>query len=125
MTKSERKTTTLNDGSLVWTLAFSPDGEILASGDRSGQTVLYNMANGTTITLDEGDDVFGVAFSPDGSNLAAAEGNGDIALVPSSVWLSSFSRLQQRLCAEVGDANMTRAQWAANVPDQSYQPTCP
>ena len=65
-------------GSFVDSVAFSPDGHTLATGDRSGRTYLWDVAAGHPIaTLT--DPVFGsvssVAFSPDGHTLAT--GGGD------------------------------------------------
>jgi WD40 repeat protein len=119
------KTTTLNDGKVVKSVAFSPDGKTLASGDQDGQVLLYDMASGKTTTLNDGSAVYSVAFSPDGKTLASGDQAGQVVFLESSVWASTFAQVQQQLCHELGDADMTRAQWAAYVPDQKYQRTCP
>jgi WD40 repeat protein len=119
------KTTTLNDGKVVKSVAFSPDGKTLASGDQDGQVLLYDRASGKTTTLNDGSAVYSVAFSPDGKTLASGDQAGQVVFLESSVWASTFAQVQQQLCHELGDADMTRAQWAAYVPDQKYQRTCP
>lgn len=69
----------------VTSAAFRPDGEVLATGDRDGKVILWDMESGERISdrirvlTEEGEDspqsVTGLVFSPDGSLLLAA-GNG-------------------------------------------------
>jgi WD40 repeat protein len=58
-------------GCLGWSLAFSPDGKTLASGDISGRVVLWNIATGQDLlTLHPYDGpVWGMTFTPDGRAL--------------------------------------------------------
>lgn len=54
-------------------VAFSPDGRILAT-DSSGDVLLFDPETGETLrTLNQGADVQQLAFSPDGQLLAAAD----------------------------------------------------
>ncbi len=69
--------TTLSDR--VLTLAFSPDGQLLATGggtpSRTGELKLWKTADGTlvrTIEKPHADVVSALAFSPDGNLLASA-----------------------------------------------------
>jgi WD40 repeat protein len=54
------------------TLAFSPDGKELASGDDAGAIHLWDVQTGTErrTTAPMGGPAFGLAFSPDGRSLA-------------------------------------------------------
>ena len=56
----------------VWTVAFSPDGKILASG--SVPVELWQVANGQHLQTLEGNTswTYSVVFSPDGKTVASA-----------------------------------------------------
>jgi uncharacterized protein with WD repeat len=66
----------------VCTVAFSPDGTLLASGSWDETVKLWNIAAGTeATTLDEHTAVvWGLAFSPDGAVLASGSGDGRMKL---------------------------------------------
>lgn len=65
---------------LVRTVAFSPDGEIIASGSDDGTLKLWKQ-NGTLIkTLIHGGTVFSVAFSPDGEIIASSSDDETVKL---------------------------------------------
>jgi len=65
----------------VRTLAFSPDGSLLATGHQDGLR-LWDAASGLEATLLEGGarNVCGAAFAPDGRLLAASFGNGKLVV---------------------------------------------
>jgi WD40 repeat protein len=62
-------------------VAFSPDGELLASANNAGQVFLWNVSTGTlvaTLTSPGPGWADGVAFSPDGKLLAIGQGNRQV-----------------------------------------------
>lgn len=80
------------DPDAVWSVNFSPDGKLLASGSYSGVIKLWNAANGEEVmTLSEGSPdkdtaysgqgrIGSVVFSPDGKLLASSSNDGTITL---------------------------------------------
>ena len=63
-------------------LAFSPDGTILAAGDEWGNISFWEVATWSIRTLVKGSDaaVWDLSFSPDGRTLAAACGDAMVRL---------------------------------------------
>lgn len=61
---------------------FSPNGEVLASGDVQGTVKLWDVASGKEIlTLTTGSsDILRIAFSPDGTLLAVAARDGPVQI---------------------------------------------
>ena len=85
LTRGTRPTMSLTgSGMSVSSLAFSPDGQILAVADEEGVTYLWNVASGRRMAVlpDPGRQasVDSVAFSPDGKVLAAGDGDGSTYL---------------------------------------------
>jgi WD40 repeat protein/CubicO group peptidase (beta-lactamase class C family) len=72
----------------IFTLDFSPDGTLLASGSGEPSIKLWNLTSGTLIkTLGEHTmDVNSVKFSPDGQLLASASDDTSIILWNVSSW---------------------------------------
>src|SRR5262249_56650995 len=61
---------------VVASVAYSPDGSRVVSGDRAGEIKLWEAATGRLIhTMATGNPVEAVAFHPDGTRLASAGGD--------------------------------------------------
>lgn len=84
----EERFPTLGHSRLILSLAFNPDGSLLASGGMDGRVCLWNLtrqpsgalvAPEKTLTGHSG-EVWSVAFSPDGRLLASGSRDGTIRL---------------------------------------------
>jgi WD40 repeat protein len=66
----------------VWSVAFSPDGRLLASGSNDNTIKLWEVASGREVRILTGHSgaVFSVAFSPDGRLLASGSYDTTIKL---------------------------------------------
>ncbi len=79
---AQLKSTLEGHTDLVWSVAFSPNGQTLASGSQDRTIRLWNPNNGNlkrTLTGHR-DAVNSVAFSPDGRTLASGSWDGTIRL---------------------------------------------
>ena len=89
--RAPRIVVTLADpgGQHVNSVAFSPDGREVATGDANGNAYLWSAATGQrTSILPTGDKVFAVAFSPDGTLVATGDKNGS-----TGVWSAATGSL--------------------------------
>jgi WD40 repeat protein/tRNA A-37 threonylcarbamoyl transferase component Bud32 len=89
----------------VWSVAYSPDGKLIASGSRDGTAKVWDAQTGLEVLTFQGQagDVLGVAFSPDGRLLAAA-GAGTAINGPGAVklWDAQTARPILALTAATG-----------------------
>ena len=102
-------------------VAFSPDGEILATEADNGTVRLWDLGSQQQIGPDisGAGDLNALAFSPDGRLLATAGVDGTARL-----WAVGFpANLLDAVCA-VADTSLTPAQWSLYVQSVAYQPTC-
>ena len=107
----------------VYSVAFSPNGQMLASGNDQGAIGLWDVANpahpqplGQPLTGGT-EAVYSVAFSHDGHTLASGSIDGAIRL-----WNPDVNDATTWICTTAGD--LSPEQWQTYI-GLGYQPLCP
>ncbi|MFJ2830431.1 hypothetical protein ACIPC1_23190 [Streptomyces sp. NPDC087263] len=109
---------------VVYTVAFTPDGRRLATGDADRKARVWDvgdprqpeeLANLTGNEL----DVPTVVFSPDGHTLATGGNDHTVRL-----WETDIDRATARVCA-LAHPPITRTEWEQYLPGVRYRPPCP
>lgn len=82
---SQRLVSTIQAGVSIFSLAYSPDGQWLASGELGNRIRLWDVASGDelltmSLPADPNDYIASVAFSPDGKLIAAGSSDGYVTL---------------------------------------------
>src|SRR5262245_13580552 len=82
MEELSNKSSNTGHSSLVWTVAFSPNGKQLASASEDRTVKMWNAGSGAALQTLEGhsDSVRVVAFAPDGKQLASASKHKTVRL---------------------------------------------
>jgi WD40 repeat protein len=109
-------------GGGVTAVAFSSDGQLLASADADGRVRLWDpvtgLPEGAPLIVDLEHSVTGVAFSRNGDLLAAGDGDGYVR-----TWqVAPLTHPYIALCADVGPP--TEADWARYAPDERQPHVC-
>lgn len=106
----------------VGSVAFSPDGTLLATASDDGPARAVDAESGAELArVEHGSTVTSVAFSPDGARLATASVD-DTA----RTFEAHPSKLFDRLCKTSAGRNLTRDEWRQYVGDPAdWRPTCP
>ena len=106
-------------------LAFSPDGRLLATGDGSGRVMLWSIATLSPVgpQLDDAatqgfQGVKGLTFDANGGHLAAW------APPQLMIWDLRPHDWTARACARAGRV-LTQQEWRRFLPDEPYRPDCP
>jgi WD40 repeat protein len=106
----------------VNSVAFSPDGRILASAGTDGLVQLLDtgLPSAATIQLSgHRGSVNAIAFHPSGTWLFTAGADRTIRR-----WLLPLEQLTEEACRAAG-RNLTAEEWANFIPTKSYRATCP
>jgi WD40 repeat protein len=108
-------------------IAFSPDGQVLASVGSDDVMKLWDVSRraplGEPLPV-RGGFPWGVAFSPDGSTVVSGHYDETIRFWDSILLSSDLDTLRERVCNVVG-RNLTDAEWRSILPGASYRKICP
>jgi len=106
---------------LMRSLAFSPDGTLIASGNADGSILLWDAISGQRLGQLTGHRgvVTHLAFSSNSDRLFSLDQN-----TTQLSWTMNPSDWQHRAC-DIVYRNLTRAEWRLYFGDEPYRKTCP
>jgi hypothetical protein len=107
---------------LVTSLAFTPDGSLLASSSQDKTIRLWDTATAQPIGLPlvgHSQWVSSLNISPNGKWLASAGADKTVR-----IWDISFQDWQSLAC-QIVRRNLTGEEWQQYLPDEAYHLTCP
>jgi WD40 repeat protein len=108
-------------------VAFTPDGQTLASGSTDSTVILWDAATGQQLgdgLHGHADSVNAVTFSRDGKTLAS--GSSDkTAILWKPLPLSSDTSASQQIYCGIVRRNLTHDEWRQYLPGEAYHKTCP
>lgn len=85
-------------GNGVYSVDFSPDGNRILSGDRSGNIIVSTVSSGQIeVLLNSGNGYYRAVFSPDGKRIASADQDGKIR-----IWDLASQRIEKTLTGHTG-----------------------
>lgn len=110
----------------VTSVAFTPDGATLASGDADGTIRLWDVkAHRAIATWANGgaSAATSLSFTPDGQTLISADADGKIRLWQGLLW-RSFDELKRRVCGLAG-VTLSAQEWNQYAPGLPHHDDCP
>jgi len=103
----------------VYAVAFSPNGELVATGSWDNTARIWRTDTGEeTARLTHEGPVYAVAFSPNGELVATG------SYRKARIFLVHPKDLMREACTRL-TRNLTREEWRQYLRDEPYRPTCP
>jgi WD40 repeat protein len=107
-------------------VAYSPNGQTLATADGDGTVRFWDITTRTqigasiTIPSSNGLGVNDVAYSPNGQTLATAGSDGTVRF-----WDVAFPADLVKAACSIAGRSLTQQEWDIYVPSEPFQQVCP